>query len=366
MLRWAAVGSQGPGDAGAGDPPGRSHAAEAAPWRLQRVRLRLDLGPGAPSEAGRRRLGLSGQLSPGGEEGRGEMVKLWFLSSGAARMVADLATEVADYLWPRDSTSRPVTGEALQLSMEGFSLPSDADIQLLSPGDCVRVEAPGVASQGPYTRGGDVSGKKPSRSARRKAEKRKRIREEKTLGGPSAESGGSREKHARGGGAVKAPTRPRPRRLYSLEDLEEGDLLRYSVIEISPDGPRESVPREGQVVSVARFCDEGEGVQEGPRERRRAWRQTSICVISTDEVAAMSQFQACDLTRALVHGKGELVIPDLHRRSGPVAASPKVPAGTKTEPASVRDPPIVPTPRSRRAAGVGALLQGMREAAMPL
>ena len=365
MLRWAALGSQGPGGAGAGGPPERSHAAEAAPRRLQRVRLRLDLGPGAPSEAGRRRLGLSGQLSPGGEEGRGEMVKLWFLSSGTARMVADLATEVANYLWPRGSSSRTVTGEALQLSMEGFSLPPDADIQVLSPGDCVRVEAPGVASQGPGTRGGGVSGKKPSRSARRKAEKRKRIREEKTLGGASAESGG-REKHARGGGAVEAPTRPRPRRLCTLEDLEEGDLLRYSVVEIKPDGPRESALRAGQVVSVARFCDEGEGVQEGPRERRRAWRQTSICVTSTDEVAATFQFQACDLTRALVHGKGELEIPDLHKRSGPVGASPKVPAGAKTEPASVRDHPIVPTPRSRRAAGVGALLQGMRETATPL
>ena len=79
------------------------------------------------------------------------MVKLWFLSSGAAGKVADLATELAGYLWPRGSCARPVTGEALQLSMEGFALPPDADIQLLSPGDCVRVEAPGAAAQGPGT-----------------------------------------------------------------------------------------------------------------------------------------------------------------------------------------------------------------------
>ena len=304
------------------------------------------------------------------------MVKLWFLSSGAAGKVADLATEVADYLWPRGSSVRPVTGEALQLSMEGFALPPDADIQLLSPGDCVRVEAPGAAAPGPGTGVGGASGCRPSRSARRKAEKRKRIREEKTRGGPPpAGSRGSREKHARGGGADKAPARPRPRKLYSLDDLRQGDLLSYSVIEISPDGPRESAPREGRVVSLVGFCDEKEGVQEGrmPQDRsRRAWRQTSVCVMSTDGLGERSEFLASDLTRALVldkegfKGEGELEIPDLHQRSGPVGTSPEEPSEAKTVPASVHNPPIVPTPRSRRAAGVGALLQGMRNAAATL
>lgn len=351
------------------------------------LRLRLELPGGGEYACWAALVGRPGLPLPGsaasafGEEGRG--VRLWFLASASVRAVSDLAAEITEYLWPAGDGGRcPDCGlrregreegagregascrcaNALQLSMDGFSLPHDADIRILAAGDRVRVqrkESPGSGSEPGGSRGALAGEKRaargaPSRSARRKAEKRRRCREEKTFG-----SGWAGDEDGRSDAAACVPElRSGPGEALrpagegcKLEDLEVEDVVVFHMPVIMPGtggGIGLSDPIRARVVDV-------EGVRKWATEeiRRREWREAAISAVGVggDQDGTMFVGPACSLYRLRVVGKGPLLEPP------PEASAPTTGGGG---PAPVGGAPVVPTARGRRSAGVGDALRRAR------
>ena len=342
-----------------------------------RLRLRLELPGGeeaCEALAGRRGLPLPGSAA---SVQAGGGVRLWFLAGASVRTVSDLAAEITGYLWPAGGGRCPACGlrregkedgrgrggvfcrcaDALQLSMDGFSLPHDANIRILAAGDRVRVvrqESPGSGPE-PGDAHGVVAGKKrgarevPSRSARRKAEKRRRRREEKTFG-----PGWGRDEVEEGeaaaavtelrGGQGEAP-KPAEEGCRP-EDLEVGDVVVFRRLAMTAEGLGYSDLVRASVVRVEGMGCTATGLEA---RRRREWHEAQITL--DDGNGATYAESPAELLCAEIIGKGPLLEPP------PDASAPATGGGA---PAPVGGAPVVPTSRGHRSAGVGAALRRAR------